>query len=48
MKNAQENFNLMKRGHFGDLGIDGRLVMNWNTWTGCDFVDWIHLAYDKV
>jgi len=41
-------FKLKETGQFGDLSINRRLVINWNLWTGCGFVDWIQLAYDEV
>jgi hypothetical protein len=47
-KKCPENFKLKETGQFGDLHMNGRLVTNWNTWTGCDFVDWIQLAYEEV
>jgi hypothetical protein len=38
--------NLKGRDHFVDLGIDGRIILNWiveKRWKGGD---WIHLAQD--
>jgi hypothetical protein len=45
---CSEKFKLKETGQFGNLGINGWLAINWNIWTGCDSVDWIQLAYDKV
>jgi hypothetical protein len=37
--------NLRERDHFGDPGVDGRIIFRWNRkeliWEG---VKWIHLA----
>jgi len=36
------------RDHFGDLGADGRRILEWNSReTGYEVVDWTHLAQDR-
>jgi hypothetical protein len=37
------------RDHLGDLDTDGRIILNWILKeTGCDCVDWIQVAHDRV
>jgi hypothetical protein len=37
----------MKR-HVGDLGIDGRIILDWILNYICEDVDWIQLVQGKV
>jgi hypothetical protein len=36
--------NLKGRDHMEDLGVDGRIILEWILGVG---VDWIHLAQDR-
>jgi hypothetical protein len=36
--------NLRKRGHLGDPGLEGRIILRW---IGCGGMDWIDLAQDR-
>jgi hypothetical protein len=38
--------NLSERDHFGDPGIDGRIILRWTFRIGCEGTDWIELAQD--
>jgi hypothetical protein len=32
------------RNYLSNLDIEARIILNWFLKTGCDYVDWIHLA----
>ena len=40
--------DLMERDHLEDLGVDGRIILQWifKTWDGAS-MDWIDLAQDE-
>jgi hypothetical protein len=40
--------NLRERGHWGDIGVDGKIILRWIfREVGCGSMDWIVLAQDK-
>jgi hypothetical protein len=40
--------NLKERDHWGDPGIDGRIILRWIfRKVGCGGMDWIRLAQDR-
>ena len=40
--------NLTERGHLGDPGVDGRIIIKMDLQEGgCGCVDWIELAQDR-
>jgi hypothetical protein len=36
------------RDHLEDLSVGGMIILKWVLKTGCEGVDWIQLAQDKV
>jgi hypothetical protein len=47
---CMQNFSRYLKGsdHLGDLGINGKIILNWISKIKCDDVDWIHVAQDRV
>ena len=39
--------NQRERDHWGDLGVDGWIILGWISEVGCGYVDWIGLARDR-
>jgi len=40
--------NRRERDHWGDLGVDGRIILGWiSRRLGCGYMDWIGLAQDR-
>jgi len=40
--------NLRERDHWGDLGVDGRIILRWDLQeVRCGGTDWIELAQDR-
>jgi hypothetical protein len=39
--------NLEGRDHLGNLGLDGRIILNWII-NRVEYVYWIHLSQDRV
>jgi hypothetical protein len=49
MKNAYfRRINRKGGDTLGDLGVDGRIILNRSQRHGFEDVDWIHLAQDRV
>ena len=36
-----------ERDNWGDLGVDGWIILGWIQEVGCGYVDWIGLAQDR-
>jgi len=39
--------NLKERDHFGDTGVNGRIILGWIFRSGMRVMDWIDLAQDR-
>jgi len=39
--------NRRERDHWGDLGVDGWIILGWISRRGCGYMDWIGLAQDR-
>jgi hypothetical protein len=39
--------NLRERDHWGDPGVDGRIILRWMFKVGYGGMDWIELAKDR-
>lgn len=39
---------MKERTHLGNLGIGGRIILKWILKEGCEDVDWVHVAQNRV